>query len=617
MFAPIVMIWLLCISALGLYNIIHWNPQIYYAIYPYYMYKFLRKTRWAGWRSLGGILLCITGSEAMFADLGHFSQLSIQIAFTFMIYPALILAYMGQAAFISHHHIYEYEQIGFYTSVPEHVKWPVIALAILASVVGCQAIITGTFSIINQCLALGCFPRVKVVHTSDNIHGQVYIPEINWILMILCLAVTVGYRDIRYLGNASGLAVITVMLVTTFLMSLIMILCWHKSFLLAVCFLIIFGSIEAVYFSSSLIKFADGAWVPVVLSFILLTIMCVWHYAKVKKYEFDLQNKVSLEWLISLGPSLGIVRVPGIGVIYTELVTGIPAIFPHFVTNLPAFHEVLVFVCIKTLPVPYVPPEERYLIGRMGPQEYGLYRCIARYGYSDTRKDHDDFENQLICNIGAFICSEKTISYSSGSLSTEGMITVIATPGHSGTAISTIPSFAAEEGLQSTTMSHITSSTAQSSQDYSHGTPSTEAKNIVIGTRVQSGNAIIVPSSEAEESLHSSTLSYIMSPVIQSIPESHSPHLLRKNKVRFMLSSSPTMDPAAREELQKLFEAKESGTTFILGHTYIKAKKDSVRLKKLVIDVVYGFLKRSCREPSMTLSVPHAALLKVGMVCSI
>ncbi|KAG6529758.1 potassium transporter 6-like isoform X1 [Zingiber officinale] len=413
LFAPIVVTWLICISAIGVYNIFHWNPHVYQALSPYYMYKFLKKTQRGGWMSLGGILLCITGSEAMYADLGHFSQLSIQIAFTSMIYPSLILAYMGQAAYLSKHHIIESDyHIGFYVSVPEKLRWPVLAIAILAAVVGSQAVITGTFSIIKQCSALSCFPRVKIVHTSSKFHGQIYIPGINWMLMTLCLAVTVGFRDTRRLGNASGLAVITVMLVTTCLMALVIVLCWHRSIFFAVCFILFFGSIETLYFSASLIKFLEGAWVPIALSFVFMIIMYVWHYGTLKMHEVDLQNKVSIDWLLGLGPNLGIVRVRGIGLIHSELVSGIPAIFSHFLTNLPAFHQVLVFLCIKSVPVPYVRPEERFLVGRIGPKEYRVYRCILRYGYRDVHRDDIEFEKDLICSIAEFI--QFNISHASG-----------------------------------------------------------------------------------------------------------------------------------------------------------------------------------------------------------
>ncbi|XP_020089646.1 potassium transporter 25-like isoform X1 [Ananas comosus] len=406
LFAPIVVAWLLCISGIGAYNIIHWNPRVYRALSPYYMYNFLKKTRRGGWMSLGGILLCITGSEAMYADLGHFSQSSIKLAFTSVVYPALILAYMGQAAYLSQHHAIESSyRIGFYVSVPEQIRWPVLAIAILAAVVGSQAVITGTFSIIKQCSALSCFPRVKIVHTSSKVHGQIYIPEINWILMILCLAVTIGFRDTKRLGNASGLAVITVMLVTTCLMSLVIVLCWHRSIFFALCFLLFFGAIEAFYFSASLIKFLEGAWVPIALSFIFMTIMYTWHYGTLKKYEFDVQNRVSIGWLLNLGPSLGIVRVRGIGLIHTELVSGIPAIFSHFVTNLPAFHQVLVFLCVKSIPVPHVQPEERFVVGRIGPKDYRIYRVIVMYGYRDVQKDDLEFEKDLVSSIAEFVRS--------------------------------------------------------------------------------------------------------------------------------------------------------------------------------------------------------------------
>ncbi|KAK8672561.1 hypothetical protein V6N13_110926 [Hibiscus sabdariffa] len=551
LFAPVVMTWLLCISAIGVYNIFHWNPHVYKALSPYYMYKFLKKTQKGGWMSLGGILLCITGSEAMFADLGHFSQLSIKIAFTFVVYPSLILAYMGQAAYLSRHHILETDyRIGFYVSVPEKIRWPVLVIAIFAAVVGSQAIITGTFSIIKQCSALGCFPRVKIIHTSPKIHGQIYIPEINWTLMLLCLAVTVGFRDTKRMGNASGLAVITVMLVTTCLMSLVIVLCWHKSVFLAILFIFFFGSIEALYFSASLIKFLEGAWVPIALALIFSAIMYVWHYGTLKKYEFDVQNKVSINWLLALGPTLGIVRVRGIGLIHTELVSGIPAIFSHFVTNLPAFHQVVVFLCIKSVPVPHVSPEERFLVGRVGPKEYRLYRCIARYGYRDIHKDDLEFEKDLICSIAEFIRSERPEC-----------------------SILTIDS-------------------------------ENDEKMTVIGT--SSWNlGVRIHEDGGEDSSEIACTSEVK--VLKS------PERLRK-RVRFIVPESPRIDNEVKEELRELMEAREAGMAFILGHSYVRAKKGSSLMKKIVINLGYDFLRRNSRGPNYALSIPHASTLEVGMV---
>lgn len=551
LFAPIVITWLLCISAIGVYNIFHWNPHVFKALSPYYMYKFLKKTQKGGWMSLGGILLCITGSEAMYADLGHFSQLSIKIAFTCLVYPSLILAYMGQAAYLSKHHNIESDyRIGFYVSVPEKLRWPVLAIAILAAVVGSQAIITGTFSIIKQCSALGCFPRVKIIHTSSKIHGQIYIPEINWTLMLLCLAITVGFRDTKHMGNASGLAVITVMLVTTCLMSLVIVLCWHQSIFFAICFIIFFGSVEALYFSASLIKFLEGAWVPIALSFIFLVVMYVWHYGTLKKYEFDVQNKVSINWILSLGPNLGIVRVRGIGLIHTELVSGIPAIFSHFVTNLPAFHQVVVFLCIKSVPVPHVRPDERFLVGRVGPKEYRLYRCIARYGYRDIHKDDLEFEKDLVCSIAEFIRSEKPqCSLGIEDVECDGKMTVV------GTTSSNL------DGIRM----------CEDDGDFSQMAGTSELKEL------------------------------------------KNPEKLRK-RVRFVVPESPRIDTDTREELQELMDAREAGMAFILGHCYVRAKSGSSLMKRLVINLGYDFLRRNSRGPTYALGIPCASTLEVGMI---
>lgn len=561
MFAPIVIIWLFCIGGIGLYNIVHWNPRIYQALSPYYIIKFFRTTGTDGWIALGGILLSMTGSEAMFADLGHFTSASVRLAFITIIYPCLTLQYMGQAAFLSKNMFHM--RTSFYDSIPGPVFWPVFVVATLAAVVGSQAVISATFSIVKQCHALGCFPRVKVVHTSRWIYGQIYIPEINWILMVLCVGVTVAFRDTTLIGNAYGIACMTVMLVTTFLMALIIIFVWQKNILFALLFLLFFGSIEAVYLSSSLMKVHQGGWVPLVLGFIFMSVMFIWHYGSRKKYLFDLQNKVSMRSILSLGPNLGIVRVPGIGLIYTELVTGVPAIFTHFVTNLPAFHEVLVFLCVKSVPVPYVPPDERYLVGRIGPRAYRMYRCIVRYGYKDVQRDDENFENMLVMSIAKFIMMEAEDVSSSASydIANEGRMAVIRTTEDAGTPLRMRDLSGLAESI----------STTRSSKS---------------------------------ESLRS----------LQSSYEQESPSACRRRRVRFELPNEDTMDQQVKDELLALVEAKHAGVAYIMGHSYIKARRSSSYVKKIVIDVGYSFLRKNCRGPSVSLHIPHISLIEVGMI---
>lgn len=231
----------------------------------------------------------------------------------------------------------------------------------------------------------------------------------------------------------TGLAIICGMLVTTSLMSLIIALYWEKNLMVSACFLLCFGFLEAAYLSACLLQFHKGAWYLVVLLVIFMTVMLSWHYGTMKKYEFDLQNKVSTEWLIDISPGLGISRVPGIGFIYTDIVAGIPAFFSHFITNLPAFHQVLILVSFKSIAVPYVPESERYLIGRIGPKDYKIYRCIVRSGYCDHVRDTGDFEEKIIRSIGEFISIEQSDIESM--VSPDERMIVVGTPTLDGNAL--------------------------------------------------------------------------------------------------------------------------------------------------------------------------------------
>uniref|UniRef100_A0A7N0R9M1 Potassium transporter n=1 Tax=Kalanchoe fedtschenkoi TaxID=63787 RepID=A0A7N0R9M1_KALFE len=396
-FPPVVLVWLLSIAGIGVYNVIHWNPRIYRAFSPHYIYLYFQQTGKEGWLSLGNVFLAITGTEVMFADLGNFTAASLRVAFICFVYPCLVLQYLGQAAFISKN--FYAVPASFYASIPELMFWPVFIMASLAAIVASQSVISGAFSIVKQCQALGCLPRVKVVRKLRWIHGHVYVPEINWILMVSSLAVTFGFRSTTLIGNAYGLVSIIVTLVNTWLITLVIIFVWNQSWNLALLFLLFFGSIEFVYLSSSLMKIAKGGWVPAMVSMILFSIMYVWHYGGRLRYMYDVQNKVSMKWILSLGPSLGIVRIPGIGIIFSELVNGIPPMFSLFISNLPAFYHIAVFVCVKYVPVPYVSDRERYLIGRIGPKKYRMYRCIVRYGYKDVPAQDEDFEDNIVTSV--------------------------------------------------------------------------------------------------------------------------------------------------------------------------------------------------------------------------
>ncbi|KAF8658466.1 hypothetical protein HU200_058918 [Digitaria exilis] len=282
-------------------------------------------------------------------------------------------------------------------------------------------------------------------------------------------------------------------------------------------------------------KFREGAWVPIVLAFIFMLIMCIWHYGTIKKYEFDVQSKVSINWLLGLSPNLGIVRVRGIGLIHTELETGIPAIFSHF----------------------------RFLVGRIGPKEYRIYRCIVRYGYHDFHKDDMEFEKELVCSIAEFIRS--------GSSKLNGMS----------------DDFDKDEEQR---MSVVRSGSIRMLEEEG------SVENTVGSSH---GREIQSPSP---------------SPASAPAP-APAPAAGVKKRVRFVLpAASPKPNAGVQEELQELSDAREAGMAFILGHSHVKAKSGSSFLRRFVINFCYDFLRRNSRGPNYAVTIPHASTLEVGMI---
>ncbi|KAL6000262.1 hypothetical protein ACLOJK_023957 [Asimina triloba] len=487
-FAPAILTWYLSIGIIGIYNILHHDSSVLKAFNPIYIFRYFNGNPKQAWISLGGVVLCMTGTEAMFADLGHFSVRSIQIAFTGLVYPCLVCAYVGQAAYLSKFPT----DVGdaFYKSTPDSVYWPMFAIAVLASIIASQAMISATFAIIKQSMALGCFPRVQVIHTSHKHEGQVYIPEINFILMFACVLVTAAFKETTNIGNAYGIAVVAVMLVTSSLLILIMLMIWQTNLVLIILFAAVFVSSELVIFSSVLYKFTKGGYLPLSFAAALFFIMYVWHYVQTKRYAFEVEQKVSTNHLTTMGINLGITRVPGVGLLYTELTHGIPAIFSHFLTNLPAIHSVLVFVSVKYVPVNKVPHEERFLLRRVGPKDYKMYRCVVRYGYRDRRVGNEEFENLLMEHLKTFIRMEKW----------------------EGTDVC---------GMNDT-----------------------------------------------------------------------------------------GMDDEAEEEIQFLESSRSAGVVYLLGHSEVRASRDSCIIKRWVVDYVYDFLRRNFRQGFVDLQIPNKSLLQ-------
>ncbi|KAL8264785.1 hypothetical protein R6Q59_022915 [Mikania micrantha] len=402
---PALFIWFCSLGGIGIYNLVKHDSSVVKAFNPVHIYYYFERNSYKAWYSLGGCLLCATGSEAMFADLCYFPVRTVQFTFVFLVLPCLMLGYMGQAAYLLNNGGDATQ--AFFSSIPDAAFWPVFLTANIAALIASRTMTTATFSCIKQSTALGCFPRLKIVHTSRKFMGQIYIPAINWFLMASAVLLVCTIASTNEIGNAYGIAELGVMMMTTFLVILVMLLIWQINLIIVVLFSLIFLGLELIFFSSVLRGIGDGSWIILLFGIVIFLIMCIWNYGSKLKYETEVKKKMSMDVLRGLGCNLGTVRAPGIGLLYNELVKGVPAIFGHFLTALPAVHSMIIFVCIKHVPVPVVPQNERFLFRRVCSKSYHIFRCIARYGYKDVRKEnHQIFEQLLIESLEKFIRRE-------------------------------------------------------------------------------------------------------------------------------------------------------------------------------------------------------------------
>ncbi|KAK6805437.1 hypothetical protein RDI58_003222 [Solanum bulbocastanum] len=546
---PALFIWFCSLGGIGVYNLIKYDSHVWRAFNPIHIYYYFKRNSTKAWYSLGGCLLCATGSEAMFADLCYFSVRSVQLTFMLLVLPCLLLGYLGQAAYLMENHADTTQ--AFFSSVPSGTFWPVFLIANIAALIASRAMTTATFSCIKQSTALGCFPRLKIVHTSRKFMGQIYIPVMNWFLLALSLVLVCSISSIYEIGNAYAIAELGVMMMTTILVTIVMLLIWQINILIVLSFIIIFLGLELTFFSSVLWSVGDGSWIILVFAVVLFLIMYIWNYGSKLKYETEVKQKMSMDLLRELGPNLGTIRAPGIGLLYNELAKGIPAIFGHFLTTLPAVHSMIIFVCIKYVPVPVVPQNERFLFRRVSPRSYHIFRCIARYGYKDARKEnHHTFEQLLIESLEKFIRRE-----------------------------------AQERSLESD------GDCSDSEEEYSF-------------------SRVLVAPNGSVYSLGIPLLADFRDTGKAVMEESTSEELKPGTSSESLVSEA---EQSLEKELSFIRKAKESGVVYLLGHGDIRARKNSWFIKKLVINYFYAFLRKNSRRGTANLSVPHSHLVQVGM----
>ncbi|KAH7277419.1 hypothetical protein KP509_39G050000 [Ceratopteris richardii] len=380
LFSPIVVTWFVTTAAIGVYNVIEHNPTIFKALSPHYIIRFFIRRRTEGWRALAGTVLCITSSEAIYADLGHFSRLSMQVGFISLAYPSNILTYAGQAAYLTKH--LDNEGV-FYNFIPKPVYWPMFAIATLAAIVASQCLISACFSLVKQSVALDLFPKVRLIHTSENHEGQIYSPEVNYFLMSLCVIVVLGLRSVDNLGHAYGVAVIMVMFITTCFASIAMVTVWNIWLPWALLFFVVYATVEGVYISAVMSKIPQGGWLPFLVAVFIGLIMYTWVYGREKHHAYEKENRVRDQDLGGLLNS-SVKRVPGVCIFYCDFDDEIPPLMRHYLRNIRSFHKVVIFTTVTYCKVPKVPHNERFKFSNFDGYP-GLFRCTALYGYAEER----------------------------------------------------------------------------------------------------------------------------------------------------------------------------------------------------------------------------------------
>jgi KUP system potassium uptake protein len=377
-FGPVTITWFLTLAVLGVVNILH-EPEVLHAIDPRWALGFFSTHPGIGVFILGAIVLAVTGGEALYTDMGHFGARPIRIAWYFFVLPSLMLNYLGQGALVL-------ENPGaarnpFYMGVPDWALYPVIALATLATVIASQAVITGAFSIARQAMQLGYIPRMSVKHTSSETIGQIYIPGINWMLMILVIGLVLSFRSSAALATAYGISVSATMLIDTLLLAIVARALWPtwRKWVLPLCAL--FLVIEVAFVIANGAKILQGGWFPVVLGIVLFTLLRTWRRGRQLLYDEIRKEGIQLDTFLPglmLAPPT---RVPGTAIFLIAQKGMVPHALLHNLKHNKVLHERNVFLTVETLNRPVAEKDKRLKIEAIGDD---FYRVLVRFGFMET-----------------------------------------------------------------------------------------------------------------------------------------------------------------------------------------------------------------------------------------
>ena len=383
LFGPVMIVWFLAIGAFGIAGITL-HPEILKALSPSYALDFLTGHFGTAFFSLAAVVLAITGAEALYADMGHFGRAPITRAWLALVFPACILSYLGQGALILDNPAANISS-PFFLLVPDPARIPMVLLATAATVIASQAVITGAFSVAHQAVQLGYLPRLRIAHTSEHTAGQIYVPWINWVLMVSVLTLVFAFQTSAALAFAFGMAVTATITITTLLFFYIVRHQWGKPLWLVALGAGAFLLVDLLFLAANLTKITHGAWLPLLIGITVFTILTTWQRGRelvtARRERDEGPLRAFIDTLHERRPPLQ--RVPGTAVFLNRSSSTTPLAMRANVEHNQILHEHVVILSIETRPVPHVPPAERIAVDELGYSDDGIAHVTAHFGYMD------------------------------------------------------------------------------------------------------------------------------------------------------------------------------------------------------------------------------------------
>jgi len=377
-FGPIMVVWFLALGGLGLYRFLQ-HPEVIQSLSPHWGLLYLTHHGYHGIVIMGMVLLAVTGCEALYADIGHFGAKPLNRAWFNLVYPALTLNYLGQGSLvISDPAALEHP---FFKLVPQALLVPMIILATAATIIASQAMITGVYSLTQQAVQLGYLPRLRIIHTNPDVRGQIYMPQVNFLLMASCIALVIGFETSSNLASAYGLSVSLEMLLTSILFFFVARRIWGWVLWKALVPVIAFATIEVGYVAGSLSKFAEGAWFPLVVASGIWIIMKTWADGRAVLFQAMQRGRLPVQHLVDEIKKDRVIRVPGTAVFMSASADGLPLALLHHLKHNKALHRQVVLLTVKFEDVPYADTDSRNEISEYHDE---FYRVVLRYGFAES-----------------------------------------------------------------------------------------------------------------------------------------------------------------------------------------------------------------------------------------